>query len=133
MGCGSDTFAETGAVCWVEYHTHDLEAAKGFYSRVFSTSFEEMKIPNDDGSEFVLMMLCIDGEKMPCAFTELPDESSLASWVLYFMVEDIHLSVAKAESLGAELMLDVMDVPSGSLASLTDPQGVSFNLWQSAG
>ena len=78
-------------------------------------------------------MLSINGEQMPCAFAQLPEASMPASWATYFMVEDIHSSVAKAQSLGAELTFGVMDVPPGSLASLVDPQGVRFSLWQAAG
>ena len=34
-GYGADVFAEPGAICWVEYHTHDIAAAK----RVLFSSF----------------------------------------------------------------------------------------------
>ena len=135
MGNGADVFAEPGAVCWIEYHTHDLDAATGFYSEVFGAGFEKMIIPSNDGSgvDFTLTMLSVDGEQMPCAFAQLPDATMLASWATYFMGEDIHAAVAKAQSLGAELTFGVMDVPPGSLASLVDPQGVRFSLWQAAG
>ena len=135
MGYGADIFGEPGAVCWIEYHTQDLDAATGFYSEVFGAAFDKMMVPTNDGSgaEFTLTMLSIDGEQMPCAFAQLPDESMPASWATYFMVEDIHSSIAKAQSLGAELTLGVIDVPPGSLAALVDPQGVRFSLWQPAG
>ena len=134
VGYGADIFAETGAVCWVEYHSQDLAATKDFYSEVFGADFDEIKIPADDGSgsEFTLTMLAIDGEQMPCAFAQLPDAASPASWATYFMVQDIHVAVAKAQSIGAEVAVDVIDVPPGSLASLIDPQGVRFSLWQPA-
>ena len=94
-----------------------------------------MTVPSNDGSgvDFTLTMLSIGGDQMPCAFAQLPDESSPPSWATYFMVEDIHAAVAKAQSFGAELTFGVMDVPPGSLASLVDPQGVRFSLWQAAG
>ena len=135
MGYGADIFAEPGTVCWVEYHTQDLEAAKGFYTEVFGAGFEEINVPTDDGSgsEFTLTMLSIEGEQMPCAFVQLPDDGSPASWATYFMVENIHASVAEAESLGAEIVAGVIDVPPGSLAALTDPQGVKFSLRQPVG
>ena len=134
-GYGADVFSERGAVCWVEYHTHVLADAKEFHSEVFCAGFEEMTVPSNDGSgaEFTLTMLSINGEQMPCAFAHLPDATLPASWATYFMVEDIHAAVAKAQSLGAELTFGVMDVPPGSLASLVDPQGVRFSLWQAAG
>ena len=135
MGYGADIFAEPGAVCWTEYHTLDLDAATGFYSEVFGAGFDTITIPAGDASspDFTLTMLSIDGEQMPCAFAQLPDESLPASWATYFMVEDIHSSVAKAHSLGAELSTAVIEVPPGSLVALTDPQGVRFSLWQPAG
>ena len=135
MGYGADIFAEPGAVCWTEYHTHDLEAAIRFYAEVFGAGFEQMTVPADDssGAEFTLTMLSIGGEQMPCAFAQSPDKSLQASWATYFMVEDIHASVAEAESLGAEIVAGVIDVPPGSLAALTDPQGVKFSLRQPVG
>ena len=135
MGYGADVFSERGAVCWVDCHTHDLAGAKEFYSEVFCAGFDTMTVPSNDGSgvDFTLMMLSVGGEQMPCAFAQLPDATMPASWATYFMVEEIHAAVAKAQSLGAELTFGVMDVPPGSLASLVDPQGVRFSLWQAAG
>lgn len=135
MGYGADVFAETASVCWIEYHTGDLESAKRFYSETFGTDFDTVTIPMDDdaGSDYTVTMVSIGGEQMSCAFFELMEGESAARWATYFMVEDVRASVAKAESLGAKVVFPVMDVPPGSLASLTDPQGVRFNLWQPAG
>ena len=134
-GYGADIFGEPGSVCWVEYHSHDLESAKEFYTTVFGASFEEFKMPMDDGSaeEFSMTMLDSGEEQPHCAIVQLPDASSPAIWATYFMTEDIHDSVAKAQSLGAKLAFGVMDVPPGSFAVMADPQGVKFSLWQSAG
>ena len=132
-GYGADIFGESGSVCWVEYHTHDLKAAKEFYTAVFGAGFEEFKMSMDDGSggEFSLTMLDLGGDQKHCAFVQLSDASSPASWATYFMVEDIHASVARAQSLSAELTFGVMEVPPGSFAVMVDPQGVRFSLWQS--
>ena len=134
-GHGADIFGEPNSVCWIEYHTQDLESAKEFYTAVFGASFEVFKMPMDDasGEEFSLTMLDAGVEQSHCAFVQLPDASSPASWATYFMTDDIHASVAKAKSLGAELAFGVMDVPPGSFAVMVDPQGVRFSLWQSAG
>lgn len=134
-GYGADVFAEPGAVCWIEYHTGELEAAKRFHSDVFGVDFDTITIPTDDsaGSGYTVTMLSIDGQQMPCAFFELPKDEPTARWATYFMVENIYSSIANAESLGAKVVFPVMEVPPGSLASLTDPQGVRFSLWQPAG
>ena len=135
MGHGADIFGVPGAECWVEYHTHDLVAAKEYYSDVFGAGFEEMIVPSNDGSgaDFTLTMLSINGEQMPCAFAQLPDPSAAASWATYIMVENIHASVAQAQSLGAKLIFGVINEPPGSMALLEDPQGARFSLWQAAG
>ena len=134
-GYGADVFAEPGAVCWIEYHTGDLEAAKRFYSDTLDADFDTITIPmdSDTGSDYTVTMLSIDSQQMPCAFFKLPEGEHAARWATYFMVEDIHSSIAKAESLGAKVVFPVMEVPPGSLASLTDPQDVRFSLWQPAG
>ena len=135
MGYGADVFGQPGAVCWIEYHTHDLVVAKEFYSQVFGVGFKTVTIPAIDVSEddFTITMLSIGGEQMPCAFAQLPDPSSDASWATYFMVDNIHASVAQAQSLGARLIFGVINEPPGSMALLEDPQGVRFSLWQVAG
>ena len=94
-----------------------------------------MTVPANDGSgaDFTLTMLSINGEQMPGAFAQLPDPSSAASWATYFMVENIHASVAQAQSLGAKLIFGVINEPPGSMALLEDPQGARFSLWQAAG
>ena len=133
-GYGADIFGEPNSVCWIEYHTHDMEGAKEFYAAVFAARFEEFKMPMDNGSgeEFSLTMLDLGDDQPHCAFVQLPDTSTPASWATYFMTEDIHASVSKAQSLGAELAFGVMGVPPGSFAVMTDPQGVRFSLWQAA-
>ncbi len=103
MGKGADLFAQTGAVCWVEYHTHDIEVATGFYSETFGVKFDTYSMPVDggSGSSIELNTVNIGGEMMPCAFIEMPDDTTPAHWATYFMVNDVTAAVEKAESLGA--------------------------------
>lgn len=131
-GYGAEVFGEPGAVCWVEYHAQDLESAKEFYTAVFGCGFEEVRMPREDGSgeDFGLTMVNSAGEHQHCAFVELPDKSNPASWVTYFMVEDVGAAVEKAVSLGGESVTGAIDVPPGSFAALRDPQGMGFSLWQ---
>ena len=133
MGYGADVFGEPGAVCWVEYHTHDLAAAKEFYTAVFGCGFEEVRMPREDGSgeDFGLTMVDLAGEHKHCAFVELPDDSAPASWATYFMVDCVRSAVDKAESLGGESIGGAFEVPPGSFAMMKDPQGMGFSLWQS--
>ena len=136
-GKGADVFAEPGAVCWIEYHSSDVEAAMEFYTKVFGVEFTEMSMPSVDGDsdDFRLNLLTIGGEQMSCAFFQMSSEWSKrypAMWATYFMVDDVRVSADKAVDLGAELVMPPTRVPPGTLAALKDPQGVHFSLWQSA-
>ena len=53
-------------------------------------------------------------------------------WNIYFGVEDVDATVAKAEGLGGTPAVPAMDVPGvGRMAMVTDPQGAGF--WVMAG
>ena len=129
---GADIFARPGAVCWVEHHSRDVAAACEFYRGVFNVDFTEVSFPSDDGAESFgpLYMLTIDGEQMPCAFLQINNDQP--QWATYFMVENAEASTAMAQQLGAEIVVPVTTVSPGTLASLKDPQGVRFSLWQPA-
>jgi uncharacterized protein len=48
-------------------------------------------------------------------------------WNIYFNVEDVDASVAKAEELGGKTVAPAFDVPGvGRMAMVSDPQGASF-------
>ena len=52
---------------------------------------------------------------------------------LFIAVEDVKASVAKAESLGAKLLIPPTMLPEGDeMAVLHDPQGMSFAVWRRA-
>ena len=59
----------------------------------------------------------------------MPDEGS--SWLAYVEVDDIKASTRKAETLGAKVMKDSMEVPNmGWLSIIIDPTGAMLGLWQ---
>ena len=48
-------------------------------------------------------------------------------WSVYFATADAAATVAQAKALGADVMIEPMDVPNvGTLAYLHDPQGALF-------
>ncbi len=134
-GYGADIFAVPGSVCWIEYHSADVAAACDFYRDCFDVDFTEVTMPSEDPARIFgpLHLLTIDGEQMPCAFFQLEEGETQPRWATYFMVEDARTATRRAVELGAEVICPVRSVPPGTLASLKDPQGVRFSLWQSAG
>jgi len=60
-------------------------------------------------------------------------EGTPPHWNVYFNVEDVDASVAKAEELGAKSAVPAMDVPGvGRMAMVGDPQGAMFWLMAAA-
>ena len=52
-------------------------------------------------------------------------------WLSYVNVDDISAATAKAKSLGAKIIRDVMPVAEmGWLSILMDPTGATLGLWQ---
>jgi hypothetical protein len=50
------------------------------------------------------------------------------------LVDDIAAATAKAKSLGATIVRDVMEVMgAGSLSIIVDPTGATLGLWQPKG
>jgi uncharacterized protein len=54
-------------------------------------------------------------------------EGTPAHWNVYFNVEDVDASVAKAQELGGTSVVPAMDVPGvGRMSMVADPQGGMF-------
>jgi predicted enzyme related to lactoylglutathione lyase len=49
-------------------------------------------------------------------------------WGVYFAVADTDASVARAQELGASLVMAPMDIDPGRFAVLSDPVGAMFNV-----
>src|SRR5437764_2929569 len=52
-------------------------------------------------------------------------------WLAYVLVDDIGAATRKAESLGAKIVKDSIEVPDmGWLSIIADPTGAALGLWQ---
>ncbi len=104
---------------WVELHTRDTAAAQSFYTQLFgwnakvdpSGHYTEFQV---DGRSFAGMM-AIPPEQQ----AQVPDH-----WLPYAMVDDCDDSLAKAEGLGAKVVVPAQDIPDvGRFAVIGDPAG----------
>jgi predicted enzyme related to lactoylglutathione lyase len=112
----------------VELNTPDPKKAKEFYSRLFQWQLEDMQNPEvPDGTYTIIKVGEGTGGGL---MKQLP--GGPLGWVAYVAVDDIRASTKKAESLGAEVMKDVTEVPGmGWLSFIRDPAGAVLGLWQS--
>jgi predicted enzyme related to lactoylglutathione lyase len=122
---GTQRANEPGTPTWNECVTGDVKAAAGFYAEVLGMGSEDMDM-GEAGSYTLLKNA--DGRQIGGAMDlGMFPEGTPAHWNVYFNVEDVDASVAKAEQLGAKTAVPAMDVPGvGRMAMVADPHGATF-------
>jgi uncharacterized protein len=121
---GAGLVNEPGALAWNELETRDPDAAKAFYSAVFSWSFEDHDMPGmGTYTELKLGDHTIGG--MANITGRVPDEVP-AHWMVYFAVEDADASVEQIKAGGGRVDFGPIDIPAGRFAMAADPWGAAF-------
>jgi uncharacterized protein len=123
---GAQLVNEPGTYCWSELMTDDLAGAKAFYKAVFGWDAEEQEPEGPGGyTEWKIGGRSIGGmmSKPP---TMPPGTPSF--WGVYFAVENTDATIAKAQELGASVLMPATDIEPGRFAVLSDPGGAMFNV-----
>jgi uncharacterized protein len=110
-----------GALAWNDLISPDVAAAAPFYRELFDWQVEE--VPGADGQYWSIT----NGGRMNGGMMPMPPGGHPA-WNLYFAVEDVDATVARARELGADLVLGPLDVPTGRFAVIRDPQNAVFSV-----
>jgi predicted enzyme related to lactoylglutathione lyase len=125
---GSQRANEPGTPVWNECMTPDIAAATAFYAEILGMGTETMDM--EEGAYTVLTNS--EGRQIGGAMVP-PMEGIPPHWNVYFNVEDVDATVAKATGLGAQVVAPAFDVAGvGRMAVLADPQGAMFNLMAGA-
>ena len=133
---GAKILNEPGALCWSELTTRDTKAAESFYTRLFGWTAQhgapgagmEYTEFHNQGRSGVGML------PMPAQMSaNVP-----SYWMPYFQVADCDVSAAKAQELGAIVMVPPQDIPGhptsmGRFAIAKDPQGAMFAVFKLGG
>lgn len=122
---GSGDYKElTGAFCWNELYTQDVEASVAFYTKIAGFTEEKMQMPT--GTYHILNA---DGKGR--AGVMKPQQPMPQAWMPYVAVENCDQTVAKAKKLGSNIHVAGDDVPGvGRLAIFSDPQGGMLGILQ---
>ncbi len=118
--------ATTGAPCHFELWTRDYDASIQFYQDVFGWDPETA----GDEPDFRYTVLNVgDGENAGVmdASAFLP-EGVPAHWSVYFAVDDVDQTLAKARDLGGATIVAGENTPYGVLATAADATGAIFKL-----
>jgi uncharacterized protein len=125
---GAQQINEPGAFCWMELLTRDTAAAGKFYEGLLGwkakpSSFDGSYTEFWQGEAPIGGMMAIRPE-----WGEVPPH-----WTVYWQVDDVDASTAKAKSLGAKVLAGPQDIPTvGRFTSLQDPQGAAFSIFKPA-
>jgi predicted enzyme related to lactoylglutathione lyase len=124
---GAEIVNEPGSLTWNQLHTRDRAGAGAFYKAVFGWSLEDF-----DGTPVFKL-----GDAVIAGTMDMPAgtaEQVPAYWLTIFSVADTDATVAKAETLGGQVVAPPGDLPGiGRFAALVDPQGVIFAIIAAAG
>ncbi|MCB5179216.1 VOC family protein [Streptomyces antimicrobicus] len=126
MGPIGPTSAEvSGAPCWVNLMTHDIDAAERFYGAVLGWSFRPTRL----GPAFRVA----EGEGVPVAGigAQAGTFSVAVAWTPYFAVADADAAVSRIrERTGTVAVGPVRFEGAGRGVLAADPQGAVFGLWE---
>ena len=125
----NDQKPKTGTVGWTEIITQNQSASTEFYTQLFGWDQENMQMPNSP--PYTIFKVGDDHVAGCVSPPDAPESPSM--WLTYINVEDLDAAVSKARELGATICKERVDLPMGSFAIITDPQGATFAVWQPNG
>jgi predicted enzyme related to lactoylglutathione lyase len=126
---GAGLYNGVGSVVWNELGTRDTAAASAFYQSAFGWTAEAMQMGPMVYTIFKVGENQVGGMmEMAPEWGEVPPH-----WMLYISVADCDATAAKAEKLGAQIMVPPTDIPNvGRFSLISDPQGAHFSILQMA-
>jgi hypothetical protein len=129
---GTQRANEPSTPTWNECVTSDVAAAVAFYGAVLGMGSEAMEM-GAEGSYTVLTD--VNGRQIGgCMDLAMLPDGVPPHWNVYFNVEDVDASVAKAGELGGTTVVPAMDVPGvGRMSMIADPQGAMFYVMAAEG
>ncbi|MCG8591337.1 MAG: VOC family protein [Proteobacteria bacterium] len=123
-----------GQFSWIDLMTPDVDAAAEFYGALFG--WEAERTQDDAGGAYAMFRL---GDDAVAGMGAMPDDVKAAGvpphWNSYVTVDDADAAAARAQELGAELQMPVIDIDAdgervGRMSILVDPNGARISIWQ---
>ncbi len=123
------THAAIGHWCWPELATTDLGPAQAFYGELLG--WEAFEVPTAMGAYLIFR---IGGQDCAAAYrmdSEQQARGLRVQWRNYVKVASADAAAERAKALGGTVVAGPFDVEGvGRMASLQDPAGVGFAVWQ---
>lgn len=116
-----------GTPCWFETLTTDYAADREFYQEAFGWDLHNM---DDSDGRYATHGKDDDAVAGICDAKDFMAPGYPPHWRTYFRVEDTDRAIERIKELGGSVLDGPMDSPFGRLATVTDPQGASFQIIQ---
>lgn len=118
-----------GVTCWINTDQPDVDAALVFYGGLFGWTFTDLT-PAESERRYVVAQLT-GRDAGAIAGPREPVETAEAAWNTYVCVDDVDGATTRLVELGASVTSQPADAGrSARVATLADPEGVEFRLWQ---
>jgi predicted enzyme related to lactoylglutathione lyase len=113
------------AFCHIELHTDDVGKSKKFYKSLFK--WKLAAFPGD------YTMIDV-GKGVGGGMMQKPMAEQPTAWMPYVEVDNVKKTVAKAKKLGANVIVEYMEIPNGmgSFGLFIDPNGAALGVWEVA-
>lgn len=115
---GAEIVNTPGAMSWNELATRDIGKVRDFYTGLFGWDIQK---DEEQNYHYILNNGRMNGgiNVMDANYGEMP-----SVWTTFFSVADVDATASKAQSLGGNLMMPVIDAgDTGRLAIVADPTG----------
>ena len=124
---GAERVNDVGYMGWNELQTRESEAAGDFYGELFGWETEPIEVEGRVVYTTVKNAGNQNGGFMPMA-EQHGDAPSF--WLPYFTVSSRDAAMERARELGGTVFAGPLDLPSGKIAVLGDPQGAAFAIFE---
>jgi len=117
--------APTGAPCWIDLFTNDVDAAHRFYGELFGWTIDVAEEFGGYGT------FHLDGVPVAGCMGNSDPGHPADFWSVYLNTPDIAATFAAAQEAGGQPILAPMPVGDlGQMAMVADPSGAAVGLWQ---
>ncbi len=120
---GAELVNDTGALCWNELATTDIERAKSFFGQLLGWEYET------DESGYVSVT---NAGRLNGGMREQTEQERRVppAWLPYFTVRSADESERHAVQLGGRTLVPSAESPRGRHAVIVDPQGAAFAVFE---
>jgi uncharacterized protein len=127
---GARRVNDPGCLTWNDLSTNDPATAIGFYSALFGWRIEP--IDTDGGPSYWAITHDGAAEGRNGGMRELtPEQEGVPPhWMPYFTVESADEAIERASGAGGGSLAGPIDIPTGRIAVLLDPQNAVFAIFE---